>query len=101
MILTDIILIYDVNIISININMILICDIMTTMRKQATFTYSLSEKDFEKQIKTIENQQQKQTKGTEELEKQVIKSNAIDKKYHYDTEKNSLEVSRQSKYFYR
>ena len=90
MILTDIILIYDVNIIFININMILICDIMTTMRKQATFTYSLSEKDFEKQIK-----------GTEELEKQVIKSNAIDKKYYYDTEKNSLEVSRQSKYFYR
>ena len=56
MILTDIILIYDVNIISININMTLICDIMTTMRKQATFIYSLSEKDFEKQIKTIENQ---------------------------------------------
>ena len=56
MILTDIILIYDVNIISININMLLICDIMITMRKQATFTYSLSEKDFEKQIKTIENQ---------------------------------------------
>ena len=43
----------------------------------------------------------KQTKAIEELEKEVIKSNAIDKKYYYDTEKNSLEVSRQNKYFYR
>ena len=42
--------------------------------EQAKLTYSPLGQGFEKQIKTIENQERKQIKALEEHEKQIVKS---------------------------
>ena len=76
MILTDVILIYDIDIIHIDITMILIYVIILTMRENTKFTYFILGKAFE------------------EHEKQVMKSNAIIKKCDYNTEKDSREILR-------
>ena len=94
MILTDVILIYDIDIIHVDITMILIYVIILTMRENTKFTYFILGKAFEKQIKTIEEHGKKQIKAIEEHEKQVMKSNAIIKKCDYNTEKDSGEVLR-------
>ena len=43
--------------------------------KQAKFTYSSLGKSFEKQKKTIEDQEEKQIKALEEHEKRLVESN--------------------------
>ena len=48
--------------------------------EQAKFTYSPLVKAFEKQIKTIENQGEKQIKALQEHGKQLTESNALVKK---------------------
>ena len=45
------------------------------MIEQATFTYSPLGKAFEKQIKTIEDQTEKQIKALEHHEKQLVEYN--------------------------
>ena len=50
------------------------------MTEQAKFTYSFLRKAVEKQIKTIENQGEKQVKIIDDYEKQLAESNA-----HYIT----------------
>ena len=45
------------------------------MLEQAKFTFSLSVKAFEKQIKTIEDQGQKQVKSLEDLKDNEKKTN--------------------------
>ena len=47
------------------------------MIEQAKFTYSRLVKTLEKQIKTIENQGERQTKAMEEHGKQLAKSNTF------------------------
>ena len=49
------------------------------MIEQAKFTYSPLGKVFEKQIKTIENQDKKQIKAIEDYGKQLPKSNVFKK----------------------
>ena len=57
--------------------------------KQAKFTYSSLGKSFEKQKKTIEDQEEKQIKALEEHEKRLVESNWLIKNYYYDTKKGS------------
>ena len=59
--------------------------------EQAKFTYSPLGRAFEKQVKTIEDQGEKQTKALEQYGKQVVK---------YSDEKESLEHSKQ-KYIFK
>ena len=56
--------------------------------QQAKFTYSPSRKVFERQTKTIVEQEEEQVKAIEEHGKQLFNLHALIKKY-YDTEKNS------------
>ena len=49
--------------------------------EQAKFTCSSLGKVFEKQMKTVENQDQKQIKATEEHGKQLVRSNKFVEKY--------------------
>ena len=69
------------------------------MIEEAKFTYSPLGKAFDKQIKTIENQDEKQIKAIEEPGKQLVESNVIIKKHDYDTEKDSSSISRQKEIF--
>ena len=55
--------------------------------QQAKFTYSPSRKVFERQTKTIVEQEEEQVKAIEEHGKQLFNLNALIKKY--DTEKDS------------
>ena len=48
------------------------------MIQQAKFMYSLRGKAFEKQIKTIENQREKQIKAIEEHGKPLAEINVLD-----------------------
>ena len=56
--------------------------------EQTKFTYSPLGKTFEKQIKTIEHQG-----------KNIANSNALVKKYNYDTQKDSQSILKQKKIF--
>ena len=56
------------------------------MIEQAKFTYSPLGKAFENQIKTIEDQREKQIKAFEEHRKQLPETNALVKGKDYDTE---------------
>ena len=60
------------------------------MIEQATFTYSPLGKAFEKQIKTIEDQTEKQIKALEQHEKQLAK---------YNNEKDSSKHLKQQERF--
>ena len=57
--------------------------------EQAKFTCSPLGKPFQKQIKTIENRNKKQIKTNEEHAKKSSESNALIRKYDYDTEIDS------------
>ena len=57
------------------------------------------EEAFEKQIRTIEDQGQKQISEIEEHEKQLAESNSLIKKYDYDTEKDSPTLLKQKEIF--
>ena len=56
---------------------------------EVKFTYSPLEKYFQKQMKTIENQEKKQIKTIKENGKQLVKSNGIIKKQDNDTGKDN------------
>ena len=56
-------------------------------------------KAFEKQIKTIENQGENQIKAIEEHRKQLAESNALIKKYDFDTEKHRPTLLKQKETF--
>ena len=58
--------------------------------EQAKFTYSPLDKAFEKQIKTIQDQEEKQIKKLEEYWKQLVK---------YSDEKESVTHSKQKEIF--
>ena len=45
--------------------------------EQVKFTYSTPGKAFEKQLKTIESQDEKQIKAIDEHRKQLVESNAL------------------------
>ena len=51
--------------------------------EQAKFSYSLLGKAFEKQVKTIEDQGQKQIKAIEDNKKQLANTNGSDYKMNY------------------
>ena len=57
--------------------------------EQVTFTYSPFGKAFEKQIKTIEDQGEKQTKALKQLGKQLAKSDE-DKEFLFSKEKKNV-----------
>ena len=67
------------------------------MIEQVKFTYSSLSKAFEKQIKTIEDQGEKQIKAFKEHEKQLVESNELIKK-DFNVEKNSIPLEEQKKY---
>ena len=58
------------------------------MTEQAKSAYSPLGKAFEKQIKTVEDEGQKQIKAIAEHGKQLTEPNAIVKKCDYDNEKD-------------
>ena len=62
--------------------------------EEAKFTYSPLGKALEKEIKTIEDQGEKQIKAIEEHEMQLLKSNAL-------TEKYSLLLHKQKEMLYK
>ena len=64
------------------------------MMEEAKFTYSTLGKALEKQIKTTEDQGEKQIKAIEEHEMQLVKSNAL-------TEKYSLPLDKQKEMLYK
>ena len=64
---------------------------------QAKFTYSPLRKAFEKQMKTVEKQGEKQIKAIAEHEKHLFESNTLPKKYDYDTEKDNPMLLKQRK----
>ena len=51
------------------------------MKEHAEFTFFLFRKAFEKQTKTIEDQDKKQLKAIEDHGKQLVQSNELIKKY--------------------
>ena len=68
---------------------ILTHDQSTIIEQAKKFTHFSLGKALEKQTKTIKDQGQKQIKANEEHGKQLAGSNALFKKYDYDTEKDS------------
>ena len=64
--------------------------------EQAKFKYSPLGKAFEKQTKTIENQEEKQIKVLEKHEKQLVKSNELIKK-DFNINMDSIPLEEQSK----
>ena len=68
------------------------------MVEQAKFTYSPIGKAFEKQIKTIQSQVEKQIKATEGHGKQLVESNELIKK-NFNINKDSIPLEEQRNMF--